>query len=64
MKNKIITPEEFKLQMEEIYDGNSEYGNNTYDCHIAADSLMGELLRQLGYGEGAAIFNASPRWYG
>lgn len=31
--------------------------------HHAADDLMCELLRELGYGEGIDIFESMPKWY-
>ena len=59
----VLTPEEFKAAMFEIWHSKrSRY----YDCeprHIDADSLMCEVLRQLGYGDGVDIFENMEKWY-
>lgn len=53
-----MTPEEFQAAMAAIF--------HDYDqeiAHIEADDLMVKLLTQLGYGEGAAIFDNASKWY-
>lgn len=37
--------------------------DDTEDRHIAGDSLMQEVLTQLGYGEGADVFEEFDKWY-
>lgn len=53
-----MTPEEFKKQMEDIWEH-----NNPESGHENADNLMCELLRSLGYGDGVDIFNKEYKWY-
>lgn len=53
-----LTPEEFKAQVQDILkgkDAESEHGQT--------DGLMQLVLRQLGYGEGIDLIEASERWY-
>lgn len=55
-----ITPEMFADKMRGIanrYYGDEEMG------HIQADGLMIVLLEQLGYKEGAEIFENMAKWY-
>lgn len=52
------TPEEFKQMMKEIAKK-----NDTEKGHIEADHLMCDLLRELGYQEGADIFEEMGKWY-
>ena len=55
-----ITPEMFAEKMRGIanrYYGDEEMG------HIQADGLMIVLLEQLGYKEGAEIFDNMAKWY-
>jgi len=53
-----MTPEEFAKKMKDIAGlGDPE------EKHIAADDLMRQLLRQLGYGEGVDIFKDMDIWY-
>lgn len=58
MEGEKMTPEEFKKEMQKIAD---EYG--TEDGHIEADDLMIKLLKELGYEEGAEIFDRMYKWY-
>lgn len=53
-----MTPEEFKKKMLEIKESKS-----TEDKHIEADYLMGEVLKELGYGDGVEIFREMDLWY-
>ena len=55
-----ITPEEFERRMRLIHE---VYGGEPNDTHIAQDKLMLEALRQNGYGEGAAVYCQSTKWY-
>lgn len=53
-----MSPEEFKNRMIECSkDWHQE------DRHIEMDSLMCELLTQLGYEEGIAVFQSTDKWY-
>ena len=53
-----MTLEEFKIKMQEIADN-----CGTEDGHIDADSLMCDLLKELGYSEGVEIFENMNKWY-
>ncbi len=53
-----MTPKEFLFKMRKIrtyYD--------TENRHIEADKLMCEILSDLGYGDGIAIFKTMIKWY-
>ena len=53
-----LTPEKFAEKMREIFERR--------DCemaHHAADELMCDLLRSLGYGAGVEVFENADRWY-
>lgn len=55
-----MTKEDFKQEMQNIMDQN--------DCdwesaHYEADKLIIELLNELGYDDGAKIFDDMPKWY-
>lgn len=53
-----MTPEEFAARMREIMQG----GDKEIE-HEVADSLMCDVLRNLGYEDGVAIFESADRWY-
>lgn len=54
----MITPEEFSQEMKRIAEiDDQETG------HVKADELMLLVLRQLGYGDGADIFDKMSKWY-
>ena len=55
-----MTPEQFKSKMGDIFPvaGYDEEG-----AHSMADDVILDLLRQLGYGEGADIFDDANKWY-
>ncbi|MGE7271373.1 hypothetical protein ACQKK5_07925 [Brevibacillus panacihumi] len=55
-----MTPEQFVEKMREIFP---ETGYDEETAYIAADNLVCELLTQLGYGEGAAIYDDADKWY-
>lgn len=73
-----MTPDEFARAMSQ-YAGDRDMGmrpvgagdlkmryidaGNTERRHIGADSLMCDLLRTLGYGEGVDTFENMPKWY-
>lgn len=61
----MITPEEFEARMKAIDNGEVFSGRifDEEDTHYAADELMTEVLRELGYGAGCDIFDAMPKWY-
>lgn len=56
----LMTPEEFKNKMQEIYDKSNGGGEV---AHMMADVLLCEVLMQLGYKEGIDIFNSMEVWY-
>lgn len=57
-----MTPDEFKKKMENI---KKSWGGDTREIlHCEADEIVAKILRELGYGEGAKIYNELPKWYG
>lgn len=62
-----MTPEEFARKMRETFSASahprSDGRLDTEAAHAAADRLIIELLRELGYGEGAAVFDSEEKWY-
>lgn len=55
----LMTPEEFKKTMESIVSASID----EEDCHINMDRLMCELLAELGYADGVAVFKHTAKWY-
>ncbi len=55
----MISPKEFAEKMRQI----AEKGNDEEVCHIEMDDYICEVLRALGYEEGVAIFENTPKWY-
>lgn len=55
-----MSPEEFTKEMRECFpaEGYDEEG-----AHSAADHIMCDLLRELGYNEGVEIFEKADKWY-
>ena len=64
-EDKIMTPAEFAEAMKDIRDYDSGYGQgyNKEIRHVSMDSLMCNILRQLGYDEGIDIFEKTSKWY-
>lgn len=60
IKSSAITPNEFLSQLKEI---DKQCNNNEETFHIQADDLICELLKSLGYGEGAEYFGNHAKWY-
>lgn len=58
MNNIIMTPEEFKNEMQKL-----DENGDTEVSHSNMDDLMCDLLESLGYKEGIKIFKASEKWY-
>jgi hypothetical protein len=65
-----MTPDEFKEKMAALYEANARETGWMPDvpgkaeiAHKAADELLCECLRQLGYGEGVDIYKSKPKWY-
>ena len=61
-----MTPDEFRLQMKEISDGvkvESDGYSDVEASHMQADGLMLDMLKELGYGQGAEIFEKMGKWY-
>jgi hypothetical protein len=54
-----MSPDEFKSRMRWIY----RVPVDVESAHVAADNLLCELLRSLGYGDGVTVFEESPKWY-
>jgi hypothetical protein len=55
-----MTPEEFAKRMQAIYD--RPHGDEEIK-HAAADDLLCQVLRELGYDAGVDIFENDPRGY-
>jgi|GEM_PF-2081213 len=55
--NEVQNPLDFKLKMEKIFRI-----NDVESAHIAADELMCELLKDLGYRKGIEVFEDENRW--
>jgi hypothetical protein len=55
-----MTPESFANAMRQIFPA---VGYDEEISHQAADTLLCETLRELGYGEGVAIFEEAHKWY-
>jgi len=55
-----MTPGEFEAEMIAIRENNLGY---TEIIHILQDQLMVKVLKELGYGGGAYVFEDSPGWY-
>ena len=55
-----MTPESFEAKMREI---DRSRGGDPESAHGAADDLMCELLRSLGYGKGVSVFENMAKWY-
>lgn len=55
----MISPKEFAEEMKRIAE------RDTYEetRHVKMDDYMCDVLRQLGFEEGVAIFMATPKWY-
>ena len=58
-KPKVMTPEQFLEEMEKIFMNR----HDTEQDHSAGDSLMCEVLTQLGYGDGVRVFEEADKWY-
>ena len=59
-----ISPEEFTQMMLEIKSEYYDKYNDLETCHILMDSLMQHVLKSLGYGDGAKIFEGTSKYYG
>lgn len=65
----MITRKEFRdkmLEFSSIKMWPNDPNSKLIDCEVAhheADKLIIELLFQLGYGEGAIIFEQMEKWY-
>ena len=58
-----MTPEEFRERMKDLAFKAKVRNNDLEGTHFDADWLMGEVLKELGYGEGVQIFRNMPKWY-
>ena len=52
-----MTPDEFTEAMRSCEGGDIEAN------HAAADDLLCQILIELGYDEGVAVFDAMTKWY-
>ena len=53
----VITPKQFAERMRELISGDEEAQ------HGSGDTLMEQVLTQLGYGEGVEVFQNMDKWY-
>lgn len=60
MPKQITTPEEFAEEMQHIKD---VLGDDEERVHLEMDQYILEVLEELGYSEGVAIFFDTPMWY-
>jgi len=60
MSKKVMTPQEFADKIRAIEE---THGGDNEAMHSEADDLMCKLLREMGYGEGIAIYEEWTRWY-
>jgi hypothetical protein len=59
-----MTPEEFAEKLRAIYSYRNSIGAEEPErTHEEADCLIIELLKAIGYSEGAQLFEESERWY-
>lgn len=58
-EKRVLTPKQFENKMKKVFTPNYD----KEDAHIAADSLMCELLRTLGYDAGVEVFKTSFKYY-
>ena len=61
-----MTPEGFAEAMEKLRAVAGTWlkpGDKVHESHREADDLMCEVLRQLGYEEGVAMFVEMQKWY-
>lgn len=56
-----LTSTDFKAKMAELWPDGITYDPKT--AHIMADRIICELLEDLGYGDGVAIFREGDKWY-
>jgi len=59
-----MTPEEFKEEMQRLYDHYHEHVGDPEIFHALADDLVIKALREAGYEEGIGIFEKATRWCG
>ena len=61
----MTSPEEFADKMRKIPDILDDFGVpwDREDSHRLADEYLCDMLRELGYEEGADIFESMPKWY-
>ena len=64
MMDKPTTPDEFAQTMRDIFV-KDEYGyyKDKEKAHYEADKLIIMLLNELGYSEGAWVFDEADKWY-
>ena len=62
-----MPPDEFKLKMLELYPlggpGDDVPARDIEEAHAAADNLMCDMLRSLGYGDGVDVYRAVHKRY-
>ena len=56
----MISPKEFAEEMKRIAE---ESTTDEEKCHIEMDDYICDVLRQLGFEDGVAIFIDTPKWY-
>ena len=63
-----MTPYEFGLQMKELHEKAESYSDadgyyDVEESHKQADYFMSDMLKALGYEQGAKTFDKMRKWY-
>lgn len=58
-----MNPEEFAHRMKELAAQTQQPRADKESLHLEIDSLMGKVLRSLGYGEGIDALEDAILWY-
>lgn len=58
-----MTPKDFAEAMRIIADQADADDGDVEEAHARADRLMLVVLRELGYADGADIFDRMSKWY-
>lgn len=59
-----MTPEEFAEEMHKRATAETQYKfSDIEENHFAMDALMCQVLSDLGYNKGVAIFEHTKKWY-
>lgn len=59
MRKLKMSPKEFAEAMQKLEDSSLD----TEACHVAADELMCNVLKERGFKDGVTTFEQMERWY-